>query len=128
MKSFSLSNIAFPLILATIGFNLTGALSVRNAGDQQSYAPVACYLGSGPNIDGLTPYTGGDLTLNSSSPVLTLDYGIEVGGFPFVQTSSIAGISAQIELKYSEPFDGLNAQFGDGPWYYKQTTPRLAYF
>ena len=128
MRALSPCNIAFPLILFATGSSRTGALSVLNASGQQFYSPVAYNLGSGPNIDGLKPYTGGNLTLDSSSPVLTLDYGTEAGGFPFVQTSSVVGISAQIELKYSEPFDGLNARFGDGPWYYKLATSVLEYF
>lgn len=55
--------------------------------------------------------------LNSSSPVLSLDYGAEVAGFPYVEISSLEGNYAQIELKYSEPYEGLGLPYGDGPWY-----------
>jgi hypothetical protein len=96
------------------------ALSTNGAGGQTSYVPVTYYLGNAPSIDGLQPYSGGDLTLNISSPVLALDYGTEVAGFPFVQVSSVSGPPSQIELKYSEPFDGLNVAYSDGPWYLKR--------
>lgn len=116
MKLFSFSNIASQLVLTAYCSGLAEAFQTHNARAQQSYSPVAYYLGTGPSIDGLQPYSRGDLTLDATSPVLTLDYGTEVGGFPFVQSSSIAG-PTQIELKYSEPYDGLSAEFGDGPLY-----------
>lgn len=56
------------------------------------------------------------MTLDSSTPVLTLDYGAEVAGFPFFEVTSVGGSTAQIELKYSEQFQGLNLDYGDGPW------------
>ncbi|TKA79701.1 hypothetical protein B0A49_01457 [Cryomyces minteri] len=61
-------------------------------------------------------YSGGSLTLDTSTPVLTLDYGADVAGFPFVEVALLTGSAAQIELKYSEPFDGLGMTFSDGPW------------
>lgn len=81
-----------------------------------TYTPVAYYLGSQPSINGLSSYAGGVITLNASAPVLTLDYGSEVGGWPFVEVSVDPEVPVQVEFKYSEPFDGLNNAWGDGPW------------
>lgn len=53
--------------------------------------------------------------MTETSPLATLDYTAEVGGFPFLEVSSISGPS-QIEVKYTEAFDGLNQPFADGPW------------
>ena len=80
------------------------------------YIPKLYHVGQNASLDGLSKYTGRDVTLDSSSPVLTLDYGSEVGGFPWVEVESPDG-PVQIELKYSEPFDGLGMPYGDGPWY-----------
>ncbi|KAJ5732287.1 hypothetical protein N7493_003768 [Penicillium malachiteum] len=60
-------------------------------------------------------YNGQIIVLNRTQPVLTLDYGTEVGGFPFVETENPEQ-HVQIELKYSEPFDGLQLPYGDEPW------------
>ena len=56
------------------------------------------------------------LTLDSNSQVLTLDYVAEVAGFPYVEISSVSEPGAQIELKYTEPYEGLSLPYGDGPW------------
>lgn len=55
------------------------------------------------------------LILNSESPVATIDYGTEVAGFPFFEISRIDG-PVQIEVKYSEPYHGLQHPWGDGPY------------
>lgn len=57
---------------------------------------------------------GSSLSLTPSSPVLTLDYGAEVAGFPYFTVQSITG-PTQVELKYSEPYDGLQLPYSDGP-------------
>lgn len=88
---------------------ISGALAFNH------YRPVAYAVGSSPEINGLSSFTGQGITLNSTHPVLTLDYGSEVGGFPFVVTGTPED-SVQIESKYSEPFDGLQLPHGDGPW------------
>ncbi len=88
-----------------------------------AYTPVAYYVGSQPSIDGLTPYAGGAVTFNASSPVLTLDYGHEVGGWPYIQVAVDPEVPVQVEFKYSEPFDGLNNAWGDGPWYLIRPIP-----
>lgn len=116
MKLLSLSCIASQVALAAYCSGLADATLVHNSRNTHLYSPVAYSLGAASNIDGLQPYSGGELTLDPNSPVLTLDYGADVAGFPFVETSSISG-PTQIELKYSEPFDGLVMQFGDGPLY-----------
>lgn len=60
-------------------------------------------------------HAGTTFSLNSSFPVLTLDYGAEVAGFPYINVVSVKGESAQVELKYSEPYDGLGMTYSDGP-------------
>ncbi|KAJ5729584.1 uncharacterized protein N7483_004092 [Penicillium malachiteum] len=79
-------------VVKLLSLPLTGAFA------SQYYTPKAYHVGSGPSIDGLSEFNGGSIVLNSTHPVLTLDYGTE------------------IELKYSEPFDGLQLPYGDGPW------------
>ena len=64
------------------------------------YLPKKYHLGLNVTIDGLTNYSGEDITLDASSPVLTLDYGFEIGGFPFFEVDDL-GSQSQVELKYS---------------------------
>lgn len=80
------------------------------------YTPVSFGLGTAPIIDDLQPYSTNTITLDASNPVLTLDYGADVAGFPYFDVTSLAGAAAQVELKYSEQFQGLNLATGDGPW------------
>ena len=94
-----------------------------NARSQTSYTPVAFAIGTAPVIDSLQPLSENAVTLSPSAPVLTLDYGANVAGFPYFDVTSLAGPAAQIELKYSEQFEGLNLKTGDGPWYF--TSPYL---
>ncbi|PYH30127.1 Six-hairpin glycosidase [Aspergillus neoniger CBS 115656] len=54
-------------------------------------------------------------TLNQKSSLVTLDYGTEVGGFPFFHVDSLS-TAVQIEAKYTESKTGLDESFGDGPW------------
>ncbi|PWY93095.1 Six-hairpin glycosidase [Aspergillus sclerotioniger CBS 115572] len=54
-------------------------------------------------------------TLDQNRPLITLDYGTEVGGFPFFDVESLSS-AVQIEAKYTETEPGLEAPFGDGPW------------
>ncbi|WYZ33993.1 hypothetical protein EsH8_I_000269 [Colletotrichum jinshuiense] len=53
--------------------------------------------------------------LSPETPVATLDYGAERAGYPVFDVSAISA-PAQIEVKYTEHFDGLNRPFGDGPY------------
>jgi hypothetical protein len=85
-----------------------------------SYFPVAYHIGqkSPSNPVGFQSCgSTSSFVLNASSPVLSLDYGAEVAGFPYVEISSLEGEYAQIELKYSEPYEGLGLPYCDGPWY-----------
>jgi hypothetical protein len=108
------------LIQGAVAFGLALSSIVHAApAPGTSYTPVSFGVGTAPIIDGLQAYSiDTKVTLNSSAPVLTLDYGAEVAGFPYFEVTALEGVSAQIELKYSEPFDGLNQQTGDGPWLY----------
>ncbi|KFY52885.1 hypothetical protein V496_08090 [Pseudogymnoascus sp. VKM F-4515 (FW-2607)] len=84
----------------------------------RSYTPVAYSIGTEPVINGLVKYAGGPLKLDAANPVVTLDYGANVAGFPFVEVSSVSASGAQIELKYSEPFGGLKEPWSNGPFLY----------
>ena len=55
------------------------------------------------------------MTLDPSAPILTLDYGADVAGFPYFEVTSFTGSAVQVELKYSEQFPGLTLNTGDGP-------------
>lgn len=70
---------------------------------------------STPSLSGLRPWANASLTLSPSHPLVTLDYGIEVAGFPFLNVSAFSGV-VQIEVTYSEEYSGLLQPFSDGPW------------
>jgi hypothetical protein len=89
--------------------------STVNARSQTSYTPVAFGVGTAPIIDGLQTYSGSEVILTPSAPVVTLDYGADVAGFPYFEVTSVTGSAVQVELKYSEQFPGLNLDTGDGP-------------
>lgn len=79
--------------------------------------PTAFHVGADnpESPSGFSRYAPGHLLkLDPSSPVLTLDYGADVAGFPALNVQSISK-PAQIELKYSEPYDGLSLPYSDGP-------------
>lgn len=64
----------------------------------------------------MAPWTNlSAITLSRTSPVLTLDFGHEVAGFPYIINQSPAA-EAQLELKYAESFVSLDSPFSDGPW------------
>lgn len=44
-----------------------------------------------------------------------MDYGQEVAGYPIFDVASLTG-HVQIEVKYTEAFDGLRQPFSDGPY------------
>lgn len=54
-------------------------------------------------------------SLTASNPLATLDYGLEVAGYPFFEVISASG-KVQIEVKYTEEFSGLSNSFADGPY------------
>jgi hypothetical protein len=81
-----------------------------------TFKPVAYALGQTPVLNGTLPYqTGQSLVLSPANPVLTLDYGTEAGGFPYIEVQGFQG-DLQFELKYSEQWNGLNQPNGDGPF------------
>jgi hypothetical protein len=64
---------------------------------------------------GLLPWNTTSLTLSPSNPLITLDYGTEVAGFPFFNVTALSGL-VQVEVKYTEEFSGLLQPYSDGPW------------
>lgn len=78
------------------------------------FVPVGVAVGSAPQVqtDEYAPFT-----LDETNPVATLDYGGESAGYPFFEVSSLTGV-AQVEVKYTEEFGGLNQPFSDGPFAY----------
>ncbi|KAJ4373480.1 hypothetical protein N0V86_007620 [Didymella sp. IMI 355093] len=68
-----------------------------------------------PSSAGLQAWSNMSLTLSPFDPLVTLDYGTEVAGFPFFEIASLSGI-VQIEVKYTEEFSGLLQPYSDGPW------------
>ncbi|KAH8879711.1 Six-hairpin glycosidase [Thozetella sp. PMI_491] len=63
---------------------------------------------------------GGDFKsfqLSPSAPFATVDYGVEVAGYPFFEVERVQG-QVQIEVKYAEEFLALKANFSDGPFPY----------
>lgn len=109
----------FNLCTKTAVFGLalcyTAEATLNNRG-QTSYTPVAFSVGTAPILNGLQAYSNNEVTLTPSSSVLTLDYGADVSGWPYFTVTGLAGTAVQIELKYSEQFQGLNLATGDGPW------------
>lgn len=77
--------------------------------------PKAFLQQATPESEGLAAWTNASLTLSPENPLVTLDYGTEVAGFPFFNVSALSGI-VQIEVKYTEEFGGLLQPYADGPW------------
>ena len=78
------------------------------------FEPAGVATGNGPQLK-TRPFA--PFTLNQDDPLATLDYGVERAGYPFFEISELTGL-AQIEVKYTEAFDGLNKPFSDGPFGY----------
>ena len=121
---------SFPQTILALALGLSSVVDASPgsriaARDQTSYTPVSFAVGAAPIIDDLQTYSNNKVTLNASSPVLTLDYGAEVAGFPYFEVTSVGESAAQIELKYSEPFAGLSLATGDGPWYVQLYIPKV---
>lgn len=72
----------------------------------------ALSVGSQLDIDG-GPFQ--PFTLNSTSPLATLDYGTERAGFPFFHIAHVSQ-PLQVEVKYSEAFFSLSHLWSDGPY------------
>lgn len=91
-------------------------LLVRSFALAASFEPISYFLGEQPQLEGLHTFSSDTiLNLTTSQPVLTLDYGTEVAGFPSFDVKSL-DVTAQVELKYTEQWDGLNQIYGDGPF------------
>ncbi|TVY55629.1 hypothetical protein LSUE1_G009855, partial [Lachnellula suecica] len=116
-KSSSFLYRAFTLGLALSSVAQATSTPLLKPRTQTTYTPVSFGVGTAPTIDNLQPYSRISVTLSSSSPVLTLDYGADVAGFPYFEITSLEG-PTQVELKYSEQFPGLNLATGDGPYLY----------
>ncbi|KAF2191224.1 glycoside hydrolase family 78 protein [Zopfia rhizophila CBS 207.26] len=101
-------------IIALEGALASPAVHSRTLKSADVFLPVGVGVGSAPQIQTgrFVPFT-----LDQIFSVATLDYGVERAGYPFFDVSSLSG-PVQIEVKYSEPFDGLNHPFGDGPYCY----------
>lgn len=82
---------------------------------EKPFLPKGLALGSQPTYK-TKPFTS--FTLDSKkNNVAVLDYGHEVGGQPFFDVQSLSG-PAQIEVKYTEAYHGLEEPFSDGPLLY----------
>lgn len=80
----------------------------------ESFLPISYGLSTVPAESGLVAHsTQRKYALSKHTPVLTLNYGVDVACFPYID---IVSGTCQIELKYTEDFDGLNQLYGDGPW------------
>ncbi|PVH95827.1 hypothetical protein DM02DRAFT_617640 [Periconia macrospinosa] len=80
--------------------------------------PTAYYANDPSNITQKLSYDNStSITLSTSFLVITLDYGTEVAGFPFLVTSNAnASVKVQIEVKYAEDLVSLGLGSADGPW------------
>ncbi|KAH8680488.1 Six-hairpin glycosidase-like protein [Ilyonectria robusta] len=92
----------------------TGPQNTDRGSRQTHFHPVGLALGSQPSINGGTFH---QFSLNQSVPFATLDYGVEVAGYPSFEIKSVSG-PVQIEVKYSEEASGLSQNFSDGPFPY----------
>ncbi|KAE8381304.1 Six-hairpin glycosidase-like protein [Aspergillus bertholletiae] len=77
-----------------------------------AFTPVGIVVGDQPELN-TNAYTA--FALNPLSPLATVDYGAERAGYPFFVVSSLSQ-PVQLEVKYSEEFNGLDHPFSDGPY------------
>ncbi|KAL4887570.1 Six-hairpin glycosidase-like protein [Aspergillus karnatakaensis] len=109
MSSMLLFNI-IPVVLA--GIALVHGLSFQSrTSNHADFVPVSLHVGGTPSM----PFADyHEFTLETNSPIATLDYGTHVAGLPIFEISALSGQS-EIELKYSEQFSGLYEPLSDGP-------------
>ncbi|CAF3544732.1 unnamed protein product [Fusarium graminearum] len=101
--------------LNVLGVVLLGSIGLCSAHTEKPFLPKGLALGSQPTYK-TKPFTS--FTLDSKkNNVAVLDYGHEVGGQPFFDVQSLSG-PAQIEVKYTEAYHGLEEPFSDGPLLY----------
>lgn len=91
---------------------LNASTENANPRSEDVFVPAGIAIGSAPQVqtEQYAPFT-----LDETNSVATLDYGGESAGYPFFEVSSLTG-AVQIEVKYTEEFDGLNQPFSDGPF------------
>ncbi|KAB8207990.1 Six-hairpin glycosidase-like protein [Aspergillus parasiticus] len=77
-----------------------------------TFTPVGVVVGDQPELN---TNDFAEFALDPQSPLATVDYGAERAGYPFFVVSSLSQ-PAQLEVKYSEEFNGLNRPFSDGPY------------
>ncbi|KXT09344.1 hypothetical protein AC579_4110 [Pseudocercospora musae] len=83
--------------------------------DYGDVLPTSYSLADAYSLDTPLQYDQQPITLSTSSPILTIDYGSEVAGFPFFDVGEISA-PTQIEVKYAEDFTAFNNPYSDGPW------------
>ncbi|KAI9645200.1 hypothetical protein NHQ30_005934 [Ciborinia camelliae] len=121
MAAVMLKAICSPIIALWVEFQIaalvTASQSSLSEGEyNRSSAPEITPVGIGLATEPTTNLSNvGRFQLTPSTPMATLDYGHDVAGYPFYDVESINGI-VQIEVKYSEEFNGLNSNFSDGPF------------
>lgn len=111
--------------LLALGHALSAVAAPQYRSTPQQYSPKLYSVGSAPQLDGLHSYSSRmSVTLsnnsNNASRVLTLDFASEVAGWPWLEVTAVnlKQGPVQVELKYSEEFNGLNSALADGPWLY----------
>ncbi|KAF2207756.1 glycoside hydrolase family 78 protein [Cercospora zeae-maydis SCOH1-5] len=83
--------------------------------DYGDVVPVRYSLDTKPSLDPGLEYTGQSIELSGEKPVLTIDYGAEVAGFPFFDVETLSA-PTQVEVKYAEDFTAFDNPYSDGPW------------
>ncbi|KOC12187.1 hypothetical protein AFLA70_50g003941 [Aspergillus flavus AF70] len=77
-----------------------------------TFTPVGVAVGDQPELN---TNDFAKFALDPQSPLATVDYGAERAGYPFFVISSLSQ-PVQLEVKYSEEFNGLDHPFSDGPY------------
>ncbi|KAI0103908.1 Six-hairpin glycosidase-like protein [Nemania sp. FL0031] len=102
----------FKLILPVLAVSVNNLDSPKY--NASSFVPTGLYIGS--ELNAVTETVQG-FTLNSTSPIATVDFGVERAGIPYFKPSGLSG-DVQIEVRYSEQFNSLSHNFSDGPFPY----------
>lgn len=90
----------------------TWSTNLRDLRADDIFVPVGVAVGTAPQVQ-TQQYA--PFTLDDTNPLATLDYGGESAGYPFFEVSSLTE-PLQVEVKYTEEFDGLKQPFSDGPF------------
>ncbi|KAF1955146.1 Six-hairpin glycosidase [Byssothecium circinans] len=89
--------------------------SVFASVDYGNIRPAKFAIGSTPQHQGLKEWQDDAIELSQEFPLLTLDYGTEVAGFPIFDVLSLSS-PVQLEVKYAEQYPALSEPFSDGPY------------